>query len=259
MNKFSFRLLLMIGSGLLLLFIIAPIVGMFISTSAPDLFATINDEEVLKSIRLTLLTSLGATIFMSIGAIPLAYLLARRNFFLKRLVLGIIDLPIVIPHSAAGIAMLGFLSRNSLLGKAASSVGLEFVGNPFGIAAAMAFVSIPFLVNAARDGFLSVPVRLEKTAMSLGASPARVFFTISVPLAGRSIISGFVMMFARGLSEFGAIVIIAYHPMVTPVLIFERFGSYGLQYARPVAVVFILVCLIFFILLRYISGGKKNA
>ncbi len=259
MYKNSFRLLLTLSGGLLLMFIIAPIAGMFIATSAPDLFATIRDEEVLKSIRLTLLTSLGATLFMAIGAIPLAYLLARKEFYLKKLVLGIIDLPIVIPHSAAGIAMLGFLSRNSVVGKAASSVGLDFVGNPLGIAAAMAFVSIPFLVNAARDGFLSVSVRLEKTARSLGASPSRVFFTISVPLAGRNIVSGLVMMFARGLSEFGAIVIIAYHPMVTPVLIFERFGSYGLQYARPVAVVFILVCLIFFILLRYISGGKKNA
>ena len=67
------------------------------------------------------------------------------------------------------------------------------------------------------------------------------------------------MMFARGLSEFGAIVIIAYHPMVTPVLIFERFGSFGLKYAQPVAVVFIMVCLVFFILLKYISGRKKNA
>ena len=255
----TFRLLLITGSALVLLFIIAPIGGMFISATVPDLFATVNDKEVLNSIRLTLLTSLGATLFMAIGAIPLAYLLARKDFYLKKLVLGIIDLPIVIPHSAAGIALLGFLSRNSVMGKAASAVGLDFVGNPLGIAAAMAFVSIPFLVNAARDGFLSVPVRLEKTAMSLGASPARVFFTISVPLAGRNIVSGLVMMFARGLSEFGAIVIIAYHPMVTPVLIFERFGSFGLHYAQPVAVVFILICLVFFILLRYISGGKKNA
>ena len=255
----TFRLLLMTGGALVLLFIIAPIGGMFISATAPDLLATVNDKEVLNSIRLTLLTSLGATLFMAIGAIPLAYLLARKDFYLKKLVLGIIDLPVVIPHSAAGIALLGFLSRNSVMGKAASAIGLDFVGNPLGIAAAMAFVSIPFLVNAARDGFLSVPVRLEKTAMSLGASPARVFFTISIPLAGRNIVSGLVMMFARGLSEFGAIVIIAYHPMVTPVLIFERFGSFGLHYAQPVAVVFILICLVFFILLRYISGGKKNA
>lgn len=257
--KHSFKLILLVLSALLLIFIIAPLLGMFLATSAPELFATIKDAEVMQSIRLTLLTSLGATLFMAIGAIPLAYLLARKNFIFKKLILGIIDLPIVIPHSAAGIALLGFLSRNSIAGKAASSVGIDFVGSPFGIAAAMAFVSIPFLVNAARDGFEAVPLRLEKAALSLGASPLKVFFSISLPLAKRNIVTGLVMMFARGLSEFGAVVIIAYHPMITPVLIFERFSSYGLQYARPVAVVFIAISLLVFILMRSISGGKKHA
>lgn len=257
--KYSFKLILSLLSALLLIFIIAPLLGMFLATSAPELFATIKDAEVMQSIRLTLLTSMGATLFMAIGAIPLAYLLARKNFIFKKLILGIIDLPIVIPHSAAGIALLGFLSRNSIAGKAASSVGIDFVGSPFGIAAAMAFVSIPFLVNAARDGFEAVPLRLEKAALSLGASPLKVFFSISLPLAKRNIVTGLVMMFARGLSEFGAVVIIAYHPMITPVLIFERFSSYGLQYARPVAVVFIAISLLVFILMRSISGGKKHA
>lgn len=257
--KHSFKLVLLVLSALLLIFIIAPLLGMFLATSAPELFATAKDAEVMQSIRLTLFTSLGATLLMSVGAIPLAYLLARKEFFFKKLVLGIIDLPIVIPHSAAGIAILGFLSRNSVMGKAASSIGIDFVGSPYGIAAAMAFVSIPFLINAARDGFESVPVRLEKAALSLGASPFRVFLTISLPLAKRSIVSGLVLMFARGLSEFGAVVIIAYHPMITPVLIFERFGSYGLQYARPVAVVFIVITLLVFVLMRWISGGKKHA
>ncbi len=257
--KHSFKLILLVLSALLLIFIIAPLLGMFLATSAPELFAAIKDAEVMQSIRLTLLTSLGATLFMAIGAIPLAYLLARKNFIFKKLILGIIDLPIVIPHSAAGIALLGFLSRNSIAGKAASSVGIDFVGSPFGIAAAMAFVSIPFLVNAARDGFEAVPLRLEKAALSLGASPLKVFFSISLPLAKRNIVTGLVMMFARGLSEFGAVVIIAYHPMITPVLIFERFSSYGLQYARPVAVVFIAISLLVFILMRSISGGKKHA
>jgi molybdate/tungstate transport system permease protein len=103
-----------------------------------------------------------------------------------------------------------------------------------------------------------VPVRLEKAAMVLGASPIRVFFTISLPLAGRSIISGLVLMFARGLSEFGAIVIIAYYPMVTPILIWERFGAYGLEFAQPVAAIFIAVCLIFFILLRMLAKEKMD-
>ena len=122
----------------------------------------------------------------------------------------------------------------------------------------MAFVSLPFLINAARDGFEAVPERLEKAALNLGASPARVFFTISLPLAWRSIISGFIMMFARGMSEFGAVVIVAYYPMVTSVLIYERFGAFGLKYARPVSVIFITVSLLFFIILRLLSK-QKNA
>jgi molybdate/tungstate transport system permease protein len=165
----------------------------------------------------------------------------------------------VIPHSAAGIAVLGFVSRNSYLGKIGSAIGLDFVGAPAGIAIAMAFVSIPYLVNAARDGFAAVPFRLEQAALNLGASPARVFFTVSLPLAWRNIVSGLILMFARGMSEFGAVIIVAYHPMITPVLIWQRFSSFGLSYARPVAVIFIIVSLIFFIALRFLSRSRKDA
>lgn len=258
MNNRSTPILFAFLGGLALLFIIAPLVSMFLATSPSQIFETTKDQEVIDSIWLTLRVSFLSTIFFAIGAIPLAYFLARTKFKLKKLVNGIIDLPIVIPHSAAGIAVLGFISRDSILGKAADTVGLNFVGHPIGIAIAMAFVSIPFLINAARDGFNNVPLKLEKTALNLGASPVRVFFTISLPLAWKNILSGLVMMFARGLSEFGAVVIVAYHPMITPVMIYERFGAFGLKYARPVSVVFILVCLVFFVLLRMLSKDKDS-
>ena len=245
--------------ALVLLFLIAPLTGMILSTSPENFFETAKNEEVIRSIKLTILTSFGGTLFFAILTIPLAYLMARKNFPGKRVIAGLIDLPIVIPHSAAGIAVLGFISRDSVLGKAADLVGLNLVGHPIGIALAMAFVSLPFLFNAARDGFMLVPERLEKVALNLKASPARVFFTISLPLASRSILSGFIMMFARGMSEFGAVVIVAYHPMITPVLIYEWFTSFGLDYARPVAVLFIFICLVFFVLLRLLAQNKNDA
>ncbi|MCK9399792.1 MAG: ABC transporter permease [Bacteroidales bacterium] len=254
-----FQLFLILLSGVVLLFIIGPLVGMFVATSPDQLFESSKDPEVQRSIGLTLWVSMAATLVFALGGIPLAYLLARRDFAMKRLVLGIIDLPIVIPHSAAGIAVLGFVSRDSYLGKLGSMIGLDFVGAPAGIAIAMAFVSIPFLINAARDGFSAVPLRLELAALNLGATPARVFFSISLPLAWRNIVSGLILMFARGMSEFGAVIIVAYHPMVTPVLIWERFSSFGLNYARPVAVIFIVVSLIFFIALRLLSRTRKDA
>jgi molybdate/tungstate transport system permease protein len=199
-----------------------------------------------------------ATVISAFFAIPLSYLLARKEFRGKKLILGIIDLPVVIPHSAAGIALLTVISKKGFIGKTGALVGLEFPSHISGIVIAMAFVSLPFLINAARDGFTAVPIRLEKAALNLGASPFRTFISISIPLAWRSIMSGLVMMFARGMSEFGAVVIVAYHPMITPVMIFERFGSFGLKYARPVAIIFIAVCLLFFVLLRYISNSKQN-
>jgi len=258
-NKLNwFNIFLIVSGGLIILFIIGPLLGMLLHSSPKELFATATENEVKESILRTLVISFVTTIIFGFAAIPFAFLLARRNFIGKKIVTGLIDIPVVIPHSAAGIAVLGVISRNTVLGKTAGIFGLNLVGHPIGIGIAMAFVSLPFLINAARNGFESVPVRLEKAAMNLGASPVKSFFSISLPLASRHIISGFILMFGRGMSEFGAVVIVAYHPMITPVLIYERFTSFGLKYAQPVSVIFIGVCLLFFILLRFISIQKNN-
>ena len=252
-----FDLSLMMIGGLVLLFILAPLLRMFFSTTSETLINAAKDTVVQKSIWMTISTSILGTFLFSFLAVPFAYLLARKNFPLKRLVCGIIDIPVVIPHSAAGIALLGILSRDGIVGNIFEKFGITFVDNTAGIMIAMIFVSVPFLINAAKDGFESVPISLEKTAYTLGASPFRVFFTVSLPLAWRAILSGFVMMWARGLSEFGAVIIIAYHPTVTSVLIYDRFTAYGLKYAQPVAVLFIIVCLAVFILFRLLS--KNNS
>lgn len=252
------NLLFIFLGGLVLLFIIAPLAGLFLATSPAELFDTAVEKEVAGSIWLTVWTSMSATLIFALAAIPFSWILARKNFPLKRLVTAIIDVPVVIPHSAAGIAILGLVSRDTVVGQAGERLGLSFTGNPAGIILAMAFVSIPFLINAARNGFAAVPEKLEKAAHNLGASHLRVFLTISLPLAWRSVLSGMIMMWGRGMSEFGAVVIVAYHPMVAPVLIWERFTSYGLANAIPVAVVFICVCLVLFVLMRLLSTRYDN-
>jgi len=249
----------LLGS-LVLLFVLAPLGGMMVATSLGDLSEAAADAEVIESVRVTMLAALFATIGATVTGIPLAYLLARKRFPGRMLVMAIIDLPIIIPHSAAGIALLTVLGRKSLLGKV---LGDGITGTVAAVSIAMAFVSLPFLVNAAREAFTAVPQRLERVARTLGASPTRVFFTISVPLAWRGILSGMILMWARGISEFGAIVIVAYHPMTTPVLVYQRFRSFGLAYARSAAVLLILICVTIFVLLRIISrarpGGRGDA
>lgn len=255
-ERTAFNWIFTILASLVLLFIIAPLAGMVIDSSFREVGTTAADHEVQRSVWLTLAIAFSATILFTIGAVPLAWIMARREFPLKRVVQGIIDLPVVLPHTAAGIALLGFISRSGLLGGIAQKAGVMLVNNSAGIALAMAFVSLPFLINAAREGFAAVPERTEKAALTLGASQTRIFFTISLPLAWRSVVSGFIMMFARGMSEFGAVVIIAYHPMVAPVLIYDRFNNYGMTSARPASIIFILVAMLFLIVLRMLATER---
>jgi molybdate/tungstate transport system permease protein len=247
------------GLSLILVLLVAiPLAGMVLTTEPGIVRDTLREKEVVASILLTLRSSLWATLACALFGIPLAYLLARRNFPGKSLVQGIVDLPVMIPHTAAGIALLMVYGRSFFMGKALGRLGLSFVGTETGIALAMAYVSLPFLVNAARDGFLSVDPKLERVARTLGATPWQTFFRVSLPLAWRPILSGGIMMWARGISEFGAVVILTYHPMIAPILIWERFQAYGLKYAKPVAVLMILLCLVIFAALRWLAGRRKD-
>lgn len=246
-----FELVIAALGGCVLIFIVAPLLKMILSTSITDLSAAAYDKQVTDSIVLTLKCAFFATIISAAGGIPLAYLFARKRFFGRSLLIAIVDLPVIIPHCAAGVALFAVIGRNSAIGR---MLGGGLIGTPAGISVAMAFVSMPFLVNAARQAFSAVPVRLEKAAKTLGASPGRVFFTISLPLGWRGILSGMVLMWARGISEFGAVAIIAYHPMTTPVLIFQRFNDFGLSYAAPATVLLILICIAIFTTLRIFSA-----
>ena len=240
------------------LFIIMPLARMIVASDVKILLDSLLDSEVRGAIWLSLYAALIATMIGLVLGVPLAYLLARVEFPGKRLVEGIIDIPIVIPHTAAGIALLFVFGRQFMVGKAFHFMGIDFVDSTAGIVIAMLFVSIPFLIDSAKEGFRKVDVRLEKVSRTLGASPWQSFFRVSLPLAWRSIVAGNIMMWARGISEFGAIIILAYHPMIAPTLIFERFETYGLDYARPVAVLLILICLLIFLVLRtLVYRGQK--
>lgn len=239
---------------MLVLFIAVPIFKMLISADSGTLIETAKDSQVYSAIFLTLRASLWATITALLFGVPLAYLLARKEFKGKKIVEGIIDLPVIIPHTAAGIALLTVWGRQSLFSK---MTGIELVGTEAAISLGMFFVSVPFLVNAAKEGFKLIDERYEKTAVTLGATPWKAFLTVSLPMVKKSIVSGSIMMWGRGISEFGAVVILAYHPMTAPVLIFERFQNFGLKYALPVTALLILISLAIFIVVRLFEDKKK--
>lgn len=237
---------------LLVVFVLLP-VAQLLYQAIPDLGEAVSDPKAISSIWVSVSAAIVASVLGLVLGSPLSYILARKEFPGKQLVESVVDLPMVIPHTVAGIALLVVFGRHGTLGEPLGLLGINFVDAFPGIVIAMLFVSVPFVINQVREGFEAIDPRLEKVAMSLGASRIRVFFTISLPLIKRNLISGGLMAWARSISEFGAVVIIAYFPYTAPVYIYEVFNAYGLIAARPVAALLLLVSLTGFIILRVLT------
>ena len=237
----------------LVLFVVGPLLRLLLESSPRHLAEAIQDPELRASIGLTVVTATAATLLGALLGIPLAYLLARRSFPGRRIIQGIIDLPVVIPHPVAGIALLLFLGRRSTVGGILSHIGLEFVSHVPGIVAAMLFVSVPILVSGAREAFRGVDPQLERVARTLGDTAGGAFRRVTLPLAGRGILAGSILAWARSVSEFGSIVILTYNPKVASIFIFDRFTAFGLPAAVPAAVILLLVALAVFLLVRVLQ------
>jgi molybdate/tungstate transport system permease protein len=255
--RLRLSLLFVILGALILLFILVPLIKMVFLSGGEGLWQSILDPTTLKSIWLTIYSALIASAVGFVLGVPLAYILARYEFPLKGVMEGLIDLPIVVPHSAAGIALLFVFGRNFLIGRWFNSLGVQFVDSLAGIVIAMLFVSVPFLINAAKEGFSKVDPRLENAARTLGASPWQTFTRVTFPLAWRSILAGNLMMWARGMSEFGAVIVLTYHPMIAPILVYEKFQTYGLTQALPVAAILVIICALVFVSVRALLRQRK--
>ena len=246
-------------SSLFLLFILAPVVGLVASGGARGVGSLAADRELRASLALTAVTATMATILGVVGGTPIAYLLARRRFTGRALLAALMDLPLVIPHPVAGIALLLVLGRGSPVGGALYQAGLRVVGSPTGIVCAMLFVSAPLYVSAAREAFARVDARYESVARTLGDDAWRAFRRVTLPLSARGLTAAAVVMWARAVSEFGAIVILTYNPKVVSVLSYDRFTSYGLSETLPAAAVLVLLALIPLAALRALRAGDAHA
>jgi molybdate/tungstate transport system permease protein len=239
-----------LAGALLVLFVLLPLGSMLLGTRPLVLWEAVLDSHVRAALGLTFYSAAWATLLAFFTGVPLAYLLARSEFPGKAWLEGIINLPIVVPHTAAGIALLMVFGRQTLVGRPLGAIGLRFVDSVPGIVVAMLFVSLPFLVNTAREAFALVDPELERVAQTEGASRWQAFMYVTLPLARRGILAGVVMMWGRGISECGAVIILAYHPKIVPVLVYERFTGFGLAAAQSVATLLILASLIVFLVLQ---------
>lgn len=247
----------LILGGLLFFIVTIPILNIFteqILFHFPSFVHSLTEYTVLKAVGVSLFASFLAVLTAFILGVPLAYLLANEDFLGKGIVEGFVDLPMAIPHTAAGVALLVVFGANGLIG-AATEPFFHFERSLLGIVVAMTFISTPYMINSAKEGFQSVDRRLENVGRNLGASRWEAFHRISFPLAFPHIFNGAIMAWARSISEFSAIIIfVGYWPTIAPGLIWTRFHSQGLSMAMSIAVVLLAIVLAIFVLLRYLRG-----
>lgn len=243
-------------ASLLVLFVAGPLVRLLLQASPASLAAAFRDPELVASIWLTALTATAATVLSLLLGVPLAYLLARVNFPGRKIVAGLVELPVVVPHPVAGIALLLFLGRQSPIGRALGELGIEIVNQVPGIVAGMLFVSAPIVISTAREAFRAVDPKLERVARTLGDTGWQAFRRVTLPLAGRSVLAGAVLAWARSVSEFGSIVILTFNPKVASILIYDRFTLFGLPAAVPAAVVLLILALLVFVLVQLLAPDR---
>jgi molybdate transport system permease protein len=161
-------------------------------------------------IRFTLLVCLGSSLLILPFGMALAWWLAKTTVRWKSIVETIVSLPLVLPPVATGLILLNLFGRRGPLGAAFRAVfGADVVFTWRAVLVATAVMSLPLLVRTARLGFEAVNPRLEQIAQTLGASFWRVMFTVTIPLAARGILAGFLLSFARAIGEFGATILVA--------------------------------------------------
>ncbi|MCD6507977.1 ABC transporter permease [Candidatus Poribacteria bacterium] len=252
-ERVRFHLVAFLIGFILLSFILFPLLYLLFQSSPQTLAATLNQEKFRGALYTSLATATVTTLISLLFGVPLAYSMVRMGFRGRRAVESLLSIPILTPHTIVGIALLVMLGPKAPVGEfIRRTFGVSIAGSYFGIVAAQVYVSSPYLVFSAMNGFHSVDPKLEKISRSLGASPLKTFFKVSLPLAAPAIFEGCVMTWSRALSEMGSLMVLAYHPFTISTFTYDVFTQYGLSEAQPVAILFLIICLWIFILLRWI-------
>jgi len=193
----------------ILLFLLLPLMALLLRVRAPLLVANLANPVVVQAVLLSLSTAALSTLAALLFGTPLAYWLARHKFRGREMIDTLIDLPMVLPPSVAGIALLIAFGRRGLLGAYLNEWGVTLAFTQTAVVLAQIFVAAPFYIKAAIAGFAGVERELELAAAIDGANPWQIFRRITAPLAGPVLFGGAVMTWARALGEFGATIIFA--------------------------------------------------
>jgi sulfate transport system permease protein len=242
----GFKLTLAFTLFYLSIIVLIPLSGLFAKTLTLDwqqFVAAVSSPRVLASYRLTFGASLIAALINTVFGLVIAWVLVRYDFFGKKMIDALVDLPFALPTAVAGISLTALLASNGWIGSLLEPYGIALAFNPNGVVIALTFIGLPFVVRTVQPVLEDCEQELEEAAMCLGASPWQTFSHVIFPTIAPALLTGFAMAFARGVGEYGSVIFIAGNmPMVseiTPLIIIGKLEQY--DYAGATAVASVLL------------------
>jgi molybdate transport system permease protein len=260
-SSVAFRAVLLLALALALVFLTLPVVAIFADTSPGRLVDSLDDPVARDALWLSLKTTVAALIIIILVGTPAAYLLATRSFPGRAIVQTLLELPLVLPPAAAGIALLAALGPNGILGDALEDAGIQLVLQTSGVIVALVFVAAPFYLRQAESAFAAVPPTVMQASRTLGASEARTFLRVAIPTARPGLLAGAALAWGRALGEFGATLMFAGSfrgvTQTVPLAIYDRFA---VDFPGALALSAVLVCVSFVLLLsvKLVTGRAPS-
>jgi molybdate transport system permease protein len=255
------RILLVIALAVTLVFLGLPLVALLVDASPSELASSLSDGASVDALRLSLETSLISLALIVVVGTPAAWMLATREFRLKPVLVTLVELPLVLPPAAAGIALLAALGPHGIAGGFLDDAGLTLVLTTAGVVLAMTFVASPFYIRQAQAAFEALDPRLLEAAQTLGATESRRFIRVAIPLAHEGLLAGAALAWGRALGEFGATLMFAGSlrgvTQTAPLAIYERFAT-DFDAAIALAVVLLAVSAAVLISVKLVTPRSRE-
>lgn len=210
-----------------------------------DFWKTVLSERVLAAYRLSFGAAFAAAMINTIFGLIVAWVLTRYEFPGNRLIDGLIDLPFALPTAVAGITLAAIYSPNGWIGQALAPLGIKAAYTPLGIAIALLFIGLPFVVRTVQPVLQDVNRQLEEAAESLGANRVQIFTRVVFPQLVPALLTGFTLAFARGLGEYGSVVFISGNmpgkTEIAPLLIMTKLEQFDYAGATAIALTMLVI------------------
>ena len=246
-NLPGFRLSLGYTLAYLGLIVLIPLAGLVVKSASlggADLWRAVASPRALAAYRLTFGAALAAAVANAGFGLVVAWVLVRYRFPGKELLDALVDLPFALPTAVAGIALTSLYADNGWIGRLLAPLGIHVAYSPSGVALAMLFVGLPFVVRTVEPVLMDLDPQIEEAAATLGASRLQTMVRVVMPTLLPPALTGFALAFARGLGEYGSIVFISGNmPMrteIVPLLIVTRLEQYDYPGATAIALVMLL-------------------